>query len=86
MAEFAKLIEDMRGIDYAPIRFEVADDISYWSAEIPGKVLAKAYLQGISIKPWARRDLDKNSFESNTIMVLRNNNLPYHCGINVQCT
>jgi hypothetical protein len=36
----------------------------YWSAEIPGKVLAKAYLQGISIKPWARRDLDKNSFES----------------------
>jgi hypothetical protein len=36
----------------------------YWSAEIPGKVLAKAYLQGISIKPWARRDLDKNSFET----------------------
>jgi hypothetical protein len=42
MAEFAKLIGDVRGIDYAPIRFEVADDLSYWSAEIPGKVLAKA--------------------------------------------
>jgi hypothetical protein len=42
MAEFAKLIGDLRGIDYAPIRFEVADDLSYWSAEIPGKVLAKA--------------------------------------------
>ncbi len=42
MAEFAKLIGDMRGIDYAPIRFEVADDLSYWSAEIPGKVVAKA--------------------------------------------
>jgi hypothetical protein len=41
MAEFAKLIGDVRGIDYAPIRFEVADDLSYWSAEIPGKVLAK---------------------------------------------
>jgi hypothetical protein len=24
------------------IRFEVADDLSYWSAEIHGKVLAKA--------------------------------------------
>jgi hypothetical protein len=42
MAEFAKLIEEMRGIDFAPIKFEVADDLSYWSAEIPGKVLAKA--------------------------------------------
>jgi hypothetical protein len=42
MAEFAKLVGDVRGIDYAPIRFEVADDLSYWSAEIPGKVLAKA--------------------------------------------
>jgi hypothetical protein len=42
MAEIAKLIGDVRGIDYAPIRFEVADDLYYWSAEIPGKVLAKA--------------------------------------------
>ena len=42
MAEFAKLIGDVRGIYYVPITFEVADDLSYWSAEIPGKVLAKA--------------------------------------------
>ena len=42
MAEFGKLLGDMRGIDYAPIKFEVADDLSYWSAEIPGKVAAKA--------------------------------------------
>ena len=42
MAEFAKLIGDMRGIDFAPIKFDVADDLSYWSAEIPGKVVAKA--------------------------------------------
>ena len=41
MAEFAKLIE-VRGIEYAPIKFELANDLSYWSAEIPGKVLAKA--------------------------------------------
>jgi hypothetical protein len=42
MAEFAKLIGEIRGIEYAPIKFELADDLSYWSAEIPGKVIAKA--------------------------------------------
>jgi hypothetical protein len=42
MAEFSKIIGEVRGPDFAPIRFEVADDLSYWSAEIPGKVLAKA--------------------------------------------
>ena len=42
MAELAKLIGELRGRDFAPIKFEVADDLSFWSAEIPGKVLAKA--------------------------------------------
>jgi hypothetical protein len=42
MAEFAKLIENVRGTEYAPIRFELSDDLSRWSAEIPGKVVAKA--------------------------------------------
>jgi hypothetical protein len=42
MAEFAKLVGEVRGIEYAPIKFELADDLSYWSAEIPGKVFAKA--------------------------------------------
>ena len=42
MAEFAKIIGEVRGIEYALIKFEIADDLSYWSAEIPGKVLAKA--------------------------------------------
>jgi hypothetical protein len=32
----------IKGVDYAPIRFQISDDLSYWSAEIPGKVLAKA--------------------------------------------
>jgi hypothetical protein len=36
MAEIAKLIGEVRGIEYAPIKFEVADPLSYWSAEIPG--------------------------------------------------
>ena len=42
MAEFAKLIGEIRGIEYASIKFELADDLSYWSAEIPGKILARA--------------------------------------------
>lgn len=42
MDELAKLIGNVRGLDFAPIKFEIADDLSYWSAEIPGKVLAKA--------------------------------------------
>jgi hypothetical protein len=36
---FAKLIAEARGIEYAPITFEVADDLSFWRAEIPGKLL-----------------------------------------------
>jgi hypothetical protein len=42
MTEFAKLLGKIKGMDYTPIKFEIADDLSYWSAEIPGKVLAKA--------------------------------------------
>ena len=42
MAEFAKLVGEIRGVEFAPIKFELADDLSYWTAEIPGKVLAKA--------------------------------------------
>ena len=32
----------MRGIAYAPIEFEIAEDLTYWRAEIPGKVVARA--------------------------------------------
>ena len=35
-------IEEVRGIEFVPIRFEVADDLGYWRAEIPGKVMASA--------------------------------------------
>jgi hypothetical protein len=41
-AEFAELIGEMRGIEFVPIEFEVADDLAYWRAEIPDKVLASA--------------------------------------------
>ena len=55
MAEFGKLIGDMRGIDYAPIKFKVADDLSYWSAEIPGKVVAKAEALNGPMTPSGKR-------------------------------
>lgn len=42
MAEFAKLFGEVRGIEFAPIKYEVADDLAYWSAEVPGKIVAKA--------------------------------------------
>ncbi|HJS82201.1 MAG TPA: DUF1326 domain-containing protein [Nitrososphaera sp.] len=38
MANFANLIEEVRGSNFAPIKFEVADDLASWSATIPGKV------------------------------------------------
>ena len=41
MAEFANLIGEVREIEFAPIKFEIAEDLAYWSAEIPGKVFAK---------------------------------------------
>ena len=41
-AEFGKFIGEVRGIEVAPIEFEIADDLAYWRAEIPGKVEARA--------------------------------------------
>ena len=42
MATFAKVFGEVRGIEYVPIRFAVADDLAYWRADIPGKVTASA--------------------------------------------
>jgi hypothetical protein len=33
---FAELIDDMRGIEYAPIEFEIDDDLARWRVEVPG--------------------------------------------------
>jgi hypothetical protein len=41
-AEFAKMIGEIRGIEFAPIEFEIAPDLSYWRARVPGKVEAEA--------------------------------------------
>lgn len=29
------------GADFAPIKFEISEDLAYWSVEIPGKIIAK---------------------------------------------
>lgn len=42
MGELAKVFGEIRGVEYAPIKFEVADDLAYWSAEVPGKIVARA--------------------------------------------
>jgi hypothetical protein len=40
--EFASLIHEVRGIEFAPVTFEIADDLAYWAAEVPGKAKARA--------------------------------------------
>src|SRR5438552_3292150 len=40
--EFANAIGEVRGIEYAPITFEIADDLAYWAVEVPGKASARA--------------------------------------------
>ena len=34
---FAELIDEVRGIESAPIDFEIADDLAHWRVEVPGK-------------------------------------------------
>ena len=41
-ADFAETIAELRGIEFVPIEVEVADDLAYWRATIPGKVEAAA--------------------------------------------
>lgn len=40
-AEFAKIIGGVRGIEYAPIEYEIAGDLAFWRARIPGRVDAR---------------------------------------------
>ncbi len=40
-AEFAKFYGTIRGTEFARIRFERADDLAYWSVEVPGKLSAR---------------------------------------------
>lgn len=40
--KFAAFIGEVRGMEFAPIEFQVADDLGSWSASIPGKVTSSA--------------------------------------------
>jgi hypothetical protein len=40
MAEFASLIGEVRGLEFVPITFKIADDLVHWQAEVPGKLKA----------------------------------------------
>lgn len=41
-AGFAAMVEEVRGIEYAPIKFELDDDLASWSVEVPGKAKGSA--------------------------------------------
>jgi hypothetical protein len=41
-AGFAENIGEIRGLEFAPIDFEIADDLAHWSVEIPGKAKGSA--------------------------------------------
>jgi hypothetical protein len=41
-AGFAQLIEEVRGIEYAPIEFEISDDLARWRVDVPGKAKGSA--------------------------------------------
>jgi len=58
MTKIAGLMGGGRWIEFVPITFEVADDLAYWRAEIPGRVQASAEaLTGPTTPPGVRVQL-----------------------------
>jgi hypothetical protein len=54
-AEFAKLVAEVRGIEFAPIEFDVAGDLGSWRAAVPGHVEAAGVaLSGPTTRPGER--------------------------------
>jgi hypothetical protein len=41
-AGFAAKVGEKRGLEFVPITFEVAPDLAFWRAEIPGRVVGRA--------------------------------------------
>jgi hypothetical protein len=52
---FAGFIAEVRGVEFAHIDFDVADDLASWRAEIPGKVLSSAEALGGPTTPPGKR-------------------------------
>ena len=58
MGVFAELVGEVRGLEFVPITFEVAQDLAHWGAEIPGRLKAFAEaLSGPTTPPGARVQL-----------------------------
>jgi hypothetical protein len=53
--QFAQLVDEVRGVEQATIRIEIADDLARWSAEIPGRVTATAEALGGPTTPEGER-------------------------------
>jgi hypothetical protein len=57
-AGFAATVGEFRGFEFVPITFEVAGDLAYWQAEIPGRVKGRAEaLSGPTTPPGQRVQL-----------------------------
>lgn len=57
-AAFAESVAEIRGAEAAPVHVEVAEDLSTWRAEVPGRVTAAAEaLSGPTTPPGARVQL-----------------------------
>jgi hypothetical protein len=54
-ATFANFIGDVRGVEIARIDFEIADDLGWWRAGVPGKVQASAEALGGPTTPPGKR-------------------------------
>lgn len=58
MGSFAELVGEVRGIEFVPINFEIAQDLAWWRVDIPGKVKGFAEaLSGPTSPPGARVQL-----------------------------
>jgi hypothetical protein len=53
--QFAKLIGEVRGLEFAPINFQIADDLGSWSASVPGKLTSSADAIGGPTTPSGKR-------------------------------
>ena len=55
MADFSARIATDRSIESAPISFEIADDLAYWRAHIPGRIEAEGEALGGPSTPPGKR-------------------------------
>ncbi len=65
-AMFAQLFGEVRGLEYVPIEIEVADDLAYWRAEVPGRVSARGEALGGPMTPPGKRVQTYNAPGSET--------------------